>query len=266
MNHGDFPERAICGVGCLRLTRRRPSGWVRQARRGFTLVELLVVIGIIAVLVAILLPALNKARSQARAVACSSNLRQLGVAMGMYLQDTKGYFPHNTVLIFSRPRILESFADLLHNARLVRGSSRFDRSVFICPEYEADWMAVYRSPYSAIVNTYAANILVVGYYTDAPGTPMWVSPRVRVNKIRRSSEVVVLGDGVYQMDGGAAVYTNFHRGDEIGNYHLIGNRYTPGGGRRYAHSGYPRGLFVDGHVAAEKGPWPNEAVQFFGPP
>jgi prepilin-type N-terminal cleavage/methylation domain-containing protein/prepilin-type processing-associated H-X9-DG protein len=63
---------------------------MRTQPRAFTLVELLVVIGIIAVLISVLLPALSKANDAARSTKCLSNLKQVGMATVMYTNDNKG--------------------------------------------------------------------------------------------------------------------------------------------------------------------------------
>jgi prepilin-type N-terminal cleavage/methylation domain-containing protein/prepilin-type processing-associated H-X9-DG protein len=66
---------------------------MQSRHRAFTLIELLVVIAIIALLMGILLPSLSRARKQARAVYCLNNLKQLGVAVQMYVQENQDFIP-----------------------------------------------------------------------------------------------------------------------------------------------------------------------------
>lgn len=78
-----------CGIGWLQREWREPSKEVKL--RGFTLIELVVVIAIIAILAALLLPALARAKAQAKSTGCKNNLKQMATAMHMYLDDARKY-------------------------------------------------------------------------------------------------------------------------------------------------------------------------------
>jgi prepilin-type N-terminal cleavage/methylation domain-containing protein/prepilin-type processing-associated H-X9-DG protein len=99
-------------------------------RRGFTLVELLVVVGIIAVLIAILMPALARVREHANRVKCAANLRSIGQAMTAYVQQY-GYYPCWQLFDGTKPPM--GFAIWPTQLRLFMGG---DRDSFYCPSQD----------------------------------------------------------------------------------------------------------------------------------
>jgi prepilin-type processing-associated H-X9-DG protein len=132
----------------------------RHRRRigAFTLVELLVVIGIIAVLISVLLPALNKARTSAQVTACASNIRQLAAAVAGYLADNRGTLPeaiYNNKTSLLSPRGVGKAAWTPHSTaafgntyvmptigELLQRYIGKDQKVWQCPNGQADYNTV----------------------------------------------------------------------------------------------------------------------------
>jgi len=140
---------------------------MRQVR-AYTLVELLVVIGIIAVLVGILLPVLNRARENGRRVGCASNMRQLAAAFQMYANENRQRFPFAAVgshsddpadwIYWQEGRNLADSAI----ARYLGGGDGISR-VFRCPSDDTDSRARIDPDTGAYRYSYAMNQSVASY-------------------------------------------------------------------------------------------------------
>ena len=163
----------------------------RQRQRAFTLVELLVVIGIIAILIAILLPVLNKVKEQANRVKCASNLRQLGTATMMYVDENKQFYPQPAVAPEFEDWIYWHTGRDLNQGRLVKYQGKFfNANLYRCPS-DQNW-ATRSYKYS-----YTMNYRVGGW--RGGGIPSVKLPHI----IRPAEKILYIDESDLTVDDGA---------------------------------------------------------------
>ena len=214
-------------------------------RKGFTLVELLVVIGVIALLISILMPALQRAKEQANWVSCLSNMRQLGQAFTMYQNAHKGRFP--------RPGVNQEQEDWIHwersrdinNSALAQYIGRpVNPAVFRCAS--DDYMIRRSNPGNPYNYSYSANYLILRLNWNGQYEPGRVSPPMRITEIVNPSDKIVLIDESMDTadDGCWAWQQSFGSGQNI-----ISNRHNRRKeDRANPDAGYGNVVFADGHA------------------
>jgi len=237
---------------------------MKRTKSAFTLVELLVVIGIIGLLVAILMPALSKAREAANTIKCSSNLRQLGLAMTMYTTEYKGMLPYPTTTFPASgvgqgenynwyncvDRYLKALQDETNRTGVASGRTyKTYKQCVVYDEFPGNRTGAGQDTLKEFARTYKMNTHLRRVDLFNTSVPPVASPPKRgvpckINDIRKPAETVLVGDG--QSLDQAGYYASQA---ESGQFAMDINDTSLGtAGPALRHRGGANICFVDGHV------------------
>lgn len=219
-----------------------------REREGFTLVELLVVIGIISLLMALLLPTMGNAREQSKSVACQSNLRQMMLAAQMYQQNHAGRFPLATYFVYRPPVRVEYNWDYVRTRDTSTGATTIEPGtlwwgnaaarVQQCPSFDGRSVGYADDPHTG----YNYNTSYVGREMSVSGqVPV---PPARASQVRKPAQTAVFGDGQYSAGANKFMRSPFPSEGEV----LTIGRW--GGTQGFRHRGRTNVAFADGHVEA----------------